>query len=86
MNKTTLVKEVNRELKKLNAAIDTKIVKGCTYGKEARRHRDLLNTLRRLDHEDVSPVLQRRSRFGKSPVRRSLNQHISRRLFSWNFA
>ncbi len=87
MNKTTLLKELNRELKKLNTVIDTKIVRGCSYEKEARRHRDLLSALQRLGvQEDTTLQIFRRSRFGKSPVRKSLNQRVSTRLFNWNFA
>ena len=84
MNKTTLLKEVKRELKKLNNTIDSKIVHGCSYRKEARRHKDLLSTLRRIDEEKIA-LTRRRSRLGKSPVRRSLEQKSSSRLFSWNF-
>ena len=86
MNKTTLFKEVNKEIKKINNAIDSKIVKGSSYAKEAKRHRNLLATLRNIDQENAPVSVSRRSCLGKSPVRRRLNKGVTTRLFPWNFA
>ncbi|HCC05671.1 TPA: hypothetical protein DEP58_05240 [Patescibacteria group bacterium] len=89
MSKTTLYQKIHSELDKLNDRIDTKIIKGLQYEKEARRHRELLATLQYL-REDASssPVqpLRRRPRTGKSPVRQSLNRGVVARLFTWKFA
>jgi hypothetical protein len=87
MSKTTLTKEIQKELEKLNDRIDRKIIKGHSYDKEARRHRELMATLRQLGvHERSSTGLLRRSRVGKSPVRRNLRRGAAARLFGFGFA
>ncbi|KKS30845.1 MAG: hypothetical protein UV60_C0002G0030 [Parcubacteria group bacterium GW2011_GWA2_43_11] len=88
MSKTTLFQKIHSELDKLNDRIDTKIIKGLQYEKEARRHRELLATLQYLREDVVSPVQKprRRSHIGKSPVRQSLNRGVMARLFTWKFA
>jgi hypothetical protein len=42
---------IRKEINKLNARIDQKIVKGETYDKEARRHKELVLQLRKLESE-----------------------------------
>lgn len=83
MNKKTLFKEINKEIQVLNNKIDKKIIKGRSYEKEARRHKDLLYTLKRIHGEGA---VQKRRLLRKSPVRRSLKRGVSARVFSWNFA
>jgi len=83
MNKKTLFKEINKEIQTLNNRIDKKIVKGRSYEKEARRHKELLFTLKRI-HEDSQNSRRRLMR--KSPVRRSLKRGVSARVLPWNFA
>lgn len=82
MNKKTLFKEINKEIQTLNNKIDKKIVKGRSYEKEARRHKELLFTLKRI-HEDTHT---KRRLMRKSPVRRSLKRGVSARIFPLNFA
>lgn len=43
---TTLKTVIYKELDRLNAQIDKKIMRGRSYHKEARRHKDLLDQLR----------------------------------------
>ena len=83
MNKKTLFKEINKEIKTLNNRIDKKIVKGRSYEKEARRHKDLLITLKRIHEESQN---SRRRLIRKSPVRRSLKRGVTARILPWNFA
>jgi len=45
-NKTKFVKEIERELEKLNVAIDRKIIKGLPYIAEAKKHKQLTDLLR----------------------------------------
>ncbi len=45
MSKKILIKEMQRELKKLNTVIDLKIIKGFSYKTEAERHKFLLRQL-----------------------------------------
>jgi len=88
MSKTTLYKKIHKELEKLNDKIDAKIIKGLRYDKEARRHRDLLATLQRINSE-TGPVLRvtgRRSCFGKSPVRSTFKKGAIARLFERRLA
>jgi hypothetical protein len=42
---------IRKELRKLNDKIDFNIVKGQSYDREARRHKDLVSQLRRLESE-----------------------------------
>lgn len=89
MSKTTLLQKIQAELERLNDRIDLKIIKGVSYEKEARRHRELLATLQHLREDplpqDSNP--RSRSRFlMKSPVHRRLKRGVVARLFGWNFA
>jgi len=88
MSKTTLFQKIHTELDKLNDRIDTKIIKGLQYEKEARRHRELLATLQHLREDAPSPVQMplRRPHTGKSPVRQRLNRGVMARLFTWKVA
>ncbi len=51
MTKMTLMYVLSKEIKNLNHKIDKKIVKGQTYSREARKHRELVHKLRRLESE-----------------------------------
>jgi|JI9StandDraft_1071089.scaffolds.fasta_scaffold1376973_1 hypothetical protein len=48
MSKYTFKYSVHDELKRLNDTIDRKILRGESYGKEARIHRKLRNQLSRM--------------------------------------
>ncbi len=86
MNKKTLSKEIYKELSRLNGQIDVKIIKGRPYKTEARRHKILLSTLRRLHKESTTRSGNKWFVFKKSPVRRRLEKGVSSRLLPWNFA
>lgn len=47
----SLMFAIRKELRKLNDRIDAKIVKGETYERESKRHKDLVLQLRRLESE-----------------------------------
>jgi hypothetical protein len=64
MSKFILEKKIQNELRKLNAVIDTKILKGISYRREALRHRFLLNRL---------SDLHRLSRFHSNWLQRAVN-------------
>ena len=49
MSKNILIKELQKELSKLNDLIDLKIIRGLSYKKEAKRHKFLLNQLNALN-------------------------------------
>lgn len=51
MTKMTLMYMISKEIKMLNNQIDRKIVKGHIYAREARKHRELVHRLRRLESE-----------------------------------
>lgn len=85
MNKKILFKEIQREIVKINNNIDTKIIKGRSYEREAKRHRDLLVSLQRIRNESQIKIQKKRSRMGRSPVRRSFKKGVVARLFSLNF-
>jgi hypothetical protein len=51
MRKMSLMFAIRKELRKLNDRIDAKIVKGETYERESKRHKDLVLQLRRLESE-----------------------------------
>ncbi|MFM2383570.1 MAG: hypothetical protein RIQ72_142 [Candidatus Parcubacteria bacterium] len=51
MTKITLMYLITKEIKKLNSQIDRKIVKGQKYDRDARRHRELVHRLRRMESE-----------------------------------
>ena len=89
MSKTTLTKEIQKELTKLNDRIDRKIIKGQPFRDEARRHKELLATLARITVEDAAEarVIRRPARrISKSPVRRSLAGGAIRRMLGFTFA
>ena len=64
MSNFILEKNIKNELKKLNGVIDTKILKGISYRREALRHRFLLNRL---------SDLHRLSRFHSNWLQRAVN-------------
>jgi len=64
MSKFILEKKIQNELRKLNVVIDTKILKGISYRREALRHRFLLNRL---------SDLHRLSRFHSNWLQRAVN-------------
>jgi len=84
MSKTTLFQKIHAELDKLNDRIDTKIIKGLQYEKEARRHKELLATLQYLREDVPTPAQEprRRPHTGRSPVRNSLKRGVMARLFT----
>ena len=86
MSKATLSKEIKKELAKLNDRIDRKIIKGQSFQKDARRHRELLATLHRVREEN--PVAAARSvrRVRRSPVHRRLAGGSIQRLFGLKLA
>jgi hypothetical protein len=92
MSKNTLTREIERELEKLNDTIDHKIIKGLPYKTEARRHKELSATLRKVvsDEEDgsdeVSQVSRRRVRKGASPARRRLERGVFALMFGFGLA
>ncbi|MES3006004.1 MAG: hypothetical protein V4664_03605 [Patescibacteria group bacterium] len=51
MTKMTLVYNINKELRKVNDRIDQKIVRGESYDREARRHRELRTQLRQVERD-----------------------------------
>ncbi len=48
MSRTKLIKEIEKEIERLNNKIDLKIIKGKPYFVEARRHKFLLTQLNNL--------------------------------------
>jgi len=91
MTKTMLFQKIYKEIDALNNQIDAKILKGLAYKKEARRHKDLLLTLQRIDSENIAiskkvSSLRRHSKLGKSPIRRVLEQSAGTRIFGRKFA
>ncbi len=51
MTKMSLVYTISKELRKLNDMIDHKIIKGESYDREARRHKDLRLQLRKVERD-----------------------------------
>lgn len=51
MRKMSLMFTIRKEIRTLNDRIDKKIVHGESYEREARRHKDLVCQLRRLESE-----------------------------------
>ncbi len=47
----TFMFSIRKEINKINKRIDQKIVKGESYDREARRHKDLVVQLRKLESE-----------------------------------
>ncbi len=89
MSRKLLSKELRRELGTLNDTIDRKIIKGLPYTKEARRHKELVATLRQIQEEGCGEVEVRvvhMFRRAKSPVRRTLKRGILARLTTFGFA
>lgn len=86
MSKATLSKEIEKELAKLNDRIDRKIIKGQSFQTEARRHRELLSTLRRMHTEVPIHTAWRARRIVRSPVRRSLAGGAIERILGVRFA
>jgi len=88
MSRSTLSNEIRKELGQLNDRIDRKIIKGQPFHKEARRHKELLATLRCIDEESVmaAPKIRKGFRRVKSPVRRSLARGVVGRVFGFRLA
>ncbi len=51
MSKITLMYMINREIGFLNKKIDRKIMRGISYEREARKHRELVHRLRKIESE-----------------------------------
>lgn len=51
MRRMTFMFSIRKEISKLNKRIDTKIVKGESYERESKRHKDLVQQLRKLESE-----------------------------------
>jgi hypothetical protein len=47
----TMMYLINKELRSINQSIDKKIVRGASYEREAKRHKDLVKKLRRIESE-----------------------------------
>lgn len=88
MSKKTLSREIEKELEKLNDTIDRKIIQGKSYAAEAKRHRTLSATLRRMHaEEEGEPVVSRRIyRPFRSPARRRLERGVFARMFGFGVA
>lgn len=48
MSKQNVEKALKKELRVLNEIIDARIIRGLSYAKEARRHKEILSTLSNL--------------------------------------
>ena len=59
MSKYNLEKILKRELETLNDTIDAKIIRGLSYGRDARRHKFIQSSLYRLRKSDKSGWLLR---------------------------
>ncbi len=89
MSRDILSKEARRELDRLNDTIERKILKGLPYKEEARRHKELIATLRRITEErsiESSVRSCRTSRRGASPVRKKFKHGILAQLYAFGFA
>jgi hypothetical protein len=51
MRKMTIMFAIRRELNSINKRIDFKIIKGESYERESRKHKNLMLQLRRLESE-----------------------------------
>lgn len=51
MRRMTFMFSIRKEINKINRRIDQKIIKGESYDREARRHKDLVVQLRKLESE-----------------------------------
>ena len=84
MSKHTLGKEIQKELRRINDRIDHKIIRGLSFRYEARRHKELCNTLRQIHGDTVTPIFSSRwTRALRSPVRGSLAGGALRRIFTF---
>jgi len=63
MSKHKLIREIRREIRLLNWAIDSKIIKGLSYREESRRHKFLLMQLNHLKRSTRQSILDRMSQF-----------------------
>lgn len=45
-NKTQLIKEIEKEIERINRIIDRKIIRGVPYTQEAKKHSQLIALLR----------------------------------------
>jgi hypothetical protein len=59
MSKFKLARKVKKEIKKLNAEIDLKIIKGLPYKAEARRHRFLTSQFYMFNHANKMSLFKR---------------------------
>lgn len=59
MSKIKLVYNVQKEIKKLNNAIDLKIIKGLPYKAEARRHKFLMSQFNSFERQPSLSILKR---------------------------
>lgn len=59
MSKFKLAYNVQREIKKLNSAIDLKIIKGLPYRAEARRHRFLMSQFNSFERQPSFSIIRR---------------------------
>lgn len=51
MNRYQYKFAIEKEIKKLNQTIDSKILSGMRYRDDARRHKDLLRQIRKIDQK-----------------------------------
>ena len=51
MQRMSLMFSIRKEIRKLNNKIDSKIVRGESYDRESKRHKQLVGDLRRLESE-----------------------------------
>ncbi|MES2471130.1 MAG: hypothetical protein V4526_02785 [Patescibacteria group bacterium] len=51
MSKHTLIKELRKELNKLNAEIDMRIIRGKSYKRESQRHKFIVSQLKALQRQ-----------------------------------
>ncbi len=58
MSKREILKSVQKEIESINRRIDERIVRGLSYGFEARRHKTLLSQLNKL-RKDSSGIFGR---------------------------
>jgi len=86
MSKRTLISELRKELQTVNDNIDRAILRGISYKKEARRHRELLTLLHRTQEEVALVRVSWKAFFGQraytSPARRALLGGASRRVLT----
>lgn len=84
MSKHTLGKEIQKELRRINDRIDHKIIRGLPFRYEARRHKELFNTLQQIHGDITVPIfISRRTHLLRSPVRGSLAGGALRRIFTF---